>query len=84
MNLVGLVKTIFIILIIYYGSKFVGRYLLRGFVSKAANEARRQQDQVQNQQKKKKEGEVTVNYKPKSNKAYQKEEGDYIDFEEIK
>ena len=37
-----------------------------------------------NQYKRKKEGDVTINTKPKTEKKIDKDEGDYVDFEEIK
>ena len=41
-------------------------------------------EQKQNQYNRKKEGDVTVNAKPQKSKKIDKDEGDYVDFEEIK
>ncbi len=85
--LVGLVKTIFIIAVIYFIGKIVGRIvvplLFQGAVKKAG-ERMQQQQQEASRRNRKQEGEVTINYKPKSDKSFGKDEGDYIDFEEVK
>ncbi len=86
--IVGLIKTIFIILTIYFVVKVVGRivipFLLGGFVKKVNNQVRQQQEEALRQKKTKKDGEVTVNYSPKKEKNFGKDDGDYVDFEEIK
>ena len=48
------------------------------------NDQMYQQQKEMSKQKKKKEGKVTINYQPKSDKTFGKEDGDYIDFEEVK
>ena len=37
----------------------------------------------QNEYNQKKEGDVTINTRPKSGKKIDKDEGDYVDFEEV-
>ena len=82
-----LFKFILIIVAIYV----IGKTLIRGILSwflgdtvkKMNHQAQRQQEEMA-RQKKKREGQVTINYQPKSAKTFGKEEGDYVDFEEIK
>ena len=82
-----LVKWTLIILGLY----FVVRAIKRGIVSwylgdvnyKIEEQLRRQKEEIA-RQKKKQEGRITINYQPKSNKNFEKYEGDYVDFEEYK
>ena len=72
------------------GIYLLGKWILRGVVSyflgdtaqKLNEQLRRQQEEIA-RQKKKKEGHITINYHPKSNKNFQKEDGDYVDYEEV-
>ena len=85
MGLGTLIKWILIIL----GLCFIVRSIMRNIVfwflgdanKKMDEQLRRQQDEIV-RQKKKQEGRVTINYQPKSNKNFEKYEGDYVDFEE--
>ncbi|MFC2117980.1 hypothetical protein ACFLTI_00120 [Bacteroidota bacterium] len=82
----GLLRTLAILIIIYYVGKFFARYIfpifLRNYIKKMAPRA-----DINNnfkEEKSKKKGEVTVEYKPESNnKTINKESGDYVDFEEV-
>ncbi len=58
-------------------------YFLGGMTRNADNQIR-QQEELLRQKKKKREGEVSINYQPKQGKNFDKKEGDYIDFEEVK
>lgn len=87
---VGLVRTILIILLIYFGVKIIARLLspfLMRFVAKKAEERFGQQfggqfQGKQSQEKPKKEGEVSIDKMP-NKKSSNKDVGDYVDFEEI-
>ena len=90
---VGLVRTILIILLIYFGVKIVSRLLapfLLKYVAKKAGQRFGDQfggfDSYRNQQKQdskpKKEGEVTIDKMPNT-KSSNKDVGDYVDYEEI-
>ncbi|TWO32930.1 DUF4834 family protein [Seonamhaeicola sediminis] len=87
---VGLVRTILIILLIYFGVKIIARLLspfLMRFVAKKAEERFGQQfggqfQRKQAQEKPKKEGEVSIDKMP-NKKSSNKDVGDYVDFEEI-
>ena len=84
-------KILIVILGIYWLGKLVIKSVVSYFLGGAArnvNEQIRQQQQQQekemSRQKKKKEGHVTINYQPKSDKNFNKDDGDYVDFEEVK
>ena len=78
-------------LLILFGIYFIGRAVIRSIVSyfisdatkKMGEQMNRQQEEMIRRQKKQ-EGRVTVDYNPKSNKGFDRNEGDYVDFEEVK
>ncbi len=81
-------RTILIILLIYYGAKLIVRYVipvfLKNYVEKKMGTFTSPGQQQNNHQKKQKEGKVTIDYIPKSDKKVENSEGEYIDFEEVK
>ncbi len=87
-SFVGFIRTILIIMLIWYGLKFLSRlfapYLMR-YVSKKAEQKFGQQfsQQQSRQQPQQKEGETTIDKTPKQNKASNKNVGEYVDYEEI-
>ncbi|WP_372766041.1 DUF4834 family protein [Lutibacter sp.] len=86
----GLLRTLAIIVIVYYVIKFIGRYILPLFVRKIVDNVekkmRDQQQQHQNQQEKSsgKVGETVIAKKPSDYKEGNKDVGDYVDYEEVK
>ena len=72
--------TVIIIVIVYNIIKYLAGYAIRNFMKKNMGGAQQQQ-----QYKRKPEGQVTIkdNGQSKKNKI-SKDEGDYIDFEEVK
>ena len=81
--LANLFETIIIILLIYYGLKFVGRLLFPIVVKKAVDNMQARQTQYQRQQQHKQEGEVTIEKDRKQQTRTNATEGEYVDFEEI-
>lgn len=80
----GFIRTILIILVIYYVLKVLSRLfapLLMKFVAKKAQEHFGGPFQKQNEPSRK-EGEVTIDKVPNT-KSSNKNVGDYIDYEEI-
>ena len=79
-------KTLLVIIGIYLLVKWTIRGFVSYFLGDVSNnlhvKARRQQEEI-SRQKKKQEGRVTINYRPKSNKNFGKNDGDYVDFEEV-
>lgn len=86
----GLLRTLAIIVIVYYVIKFIGRYILPLFVGKIINNVekkmRDQQQQFNNQGQKStgKVGETVIAKKPSDYKEGNKNVGDYVDYEEVK
>ncbi len=86
----GIIRTIFIIILVYYGLKFLMRLLAPYLVKKMAeNMSQRFNQQFQNQYRqqeefRKREGEVTVESKPQKDRNHQTDEGEYVDYEEVK
>ncbi len=85
----GLLKTIFIILLVYYGFKVLARLFAPFLIKFAAKKAEQrfggqfgQGAKNTNNPSQKKEGEVTIDKIPNT-KASNKDVGDYVDYEEI-
>ena len=78
-----MLKTIVILLAIYFIFKIVVRvifpYVLKSYVEKKQREMFDQQQPPQ-----KKEGEVTIEYAPEKKKKGDNDEGEYVNYEEIK
>ena len=87
-SFVGFMRTILIILLIYYGVKILSKifapYLLR-YVSKKAEQKFGQQFSQQRppEKAKEKEGEISIDKIPSQSKASNKDVGEYVDYEEI-
>jgi hypothetical protein len=73
---VKLLRIILIVIIIYY----VARLLLRIIFPYLFNSSRRKHPSGH---KKKREGNITIDYINKKEKKYSKDEGEYIDFKEV-
>lgn len=81
----GLLRTILIILLIYYGFKILSRIFAPVLFKYAAKKAEERFGSAFNQQRQepiKKEGEVTIDKMPE-NKSSNKNVGEYVDYEEI-
>lgn len=76
-----MLKTIFLILIIFYSVRFLTRILAPYFLKTMINKAQRNMRQNHPPQQ---EGEVSIKKdKPPSNKKSSSTVGEYVDFEEI-
>ena len=75
---------VFFLFMFFYLMKHVGRllfpFLMKRFEKKMTNSFPNQASQAEQKRK----GEVTIDHKPKSAKKVNKDEGDYIDYEDIK
>ena len=84
----GLLKTIAILIIIYYVIKFFSRYIAPIFLKKVINNVEKkfkeQQQQYQQDQTAGEVGETVIAKKPTQPKESNKDVGDYVDYEEIK
>ncbi|MGY5846768.1 DUF4834 family protein [Salegentibacter sp. HM20] len=86
----GVLKTILIILLVYFGFKILIRWfgplILKWFLKKAGKQFQSQFDQFQQQSRGRSsqpEGKVSIDKKPKNNRRGNKKVGEYIDYEEI-
>ncbi|MBT8324951.1 MAG: DUF4834 family protein [Winogradskyella sp.] len=87
---VGLLRTILIILLIYFGVKILARLLMPffiRFVAKKTEERFGQQfgnyQDMTKKREKRKEGETVIDKVPNTDKSTNKDVGEYIDYEEI-
>jgi hypothetical protein len=83
LTITSFLRTVGIIVIIYYALKFIGRLLFPIVVKKAVNNMQERQTQYQRQQQYKPEGEVTIEKDRKQQTRTNTTEGEYVDFEEI-
>lgn len=74
--IVGLFRILLIFLVVYYLLKFLS-YL---FKPSGSNYSSGRENMNKSS---KKEGEVTIDYLPESEKKVQKDKGDYVDYEEV-
>jgi hypothetical protein len=83
--LVGFVRTLLIIVIVYYGIKIVSKYVLPLLVDKGMKKMQQkmQDQQKQHQQPSRPDGEVTIEADKKKNQNSGKAKGEYVDFEEV-
>ena len=81
----GFLRTILIIMLIYYGIKFLGRLLapvlLKRFTKKMQDRFQQQYQDPQNPPQE--EGKVTLEKTNTSTKTKLDDVGDYVDFEEV-
>jgi preprotein translocase subunit SecG len=75
-----MVRFVLILLFIFFLIRIITRYILRSYLKNVKQNF----DNQQNQRDQKKEGDVTVNTKADQSKIIKKDEGDYIDYEEMK
>lgn len=84
----GLLRTIFIIALVYYGIKVLSRIFAPFLIRYAAKKAEERfgdqfgQFHQKPQEESKREGEVSIDKMPKT-KVSNKNVGDYVDYEEI-
>ncbi|HPF51646.1 MAG TPA: DUF4834 family protein [Draconibacterium sp.] len=78
-------RTILIIVILYYAIRLVSRYLFPLLINKGVkNMQQKMQDQQRSYQKPQRpEGEVTIENNPQRNQKNNPDKGEYIDFEEV-
>ena len=83
--MVGFLRTLLVIVIIYFAIRIFTRYILPLLVDKGVkNMQQKMSDQYRQQQKnERREGEVTVEYKKGEKHNGKQSQGEYIDFEEV-
>jgi predicted membrane protein len=77
-------RTLFIILVIWYGIKLITKYLFPLFMQKTMKEMQsKMEEQIRQQQRSRRyEGEVTVEQN-RNKQNNRQNEGEYVDFEEV-
>lgn len=78
-------RTLAIIAIIYFGIRFITRYVFPFLIDKGVkNMQQKMQDQQRgNQKPRRPEGEVTLEGNPHKNQKNSGDKGEYVDFEEV-
>lgn len=82
----GLLKTIFFILLFYYGFKILAKLFAPFLMKKVANTIQKKAEQQFGDQQPKsrvKEGETIIDKAPNGNQQSKNSVGEYVDFEEI-
>jgi len=86
-DLLGFLRTILIILVVYYVFKFVMRLafplMMKKFMSKVERKFQEQQGQYQSQQPSTKVGETVIDKKPNASKKTNDDVGEYVDYEDV-
>lgn len=83
-SMVGLLRTLAIILIIYYSLKIIARYVFPIFIKRTVNKMEDKFKQQQEaQQPQGKVGETTIDKKPHKKSGSSADKGEYIDYEEV-
>lgn len=83
--IVNFLRTLIIIAVIYYGIRLFTRYILPMFLENKIKEMQQKMEEQQRQQQRsgKRDGEVTIEYDQKRNNIRNRDEGEYVDFEEV-
>lgn len=81
--LIGLLRTILLIIVFYYIFKIIFKYVVP-FLFGSSISGNKNQKRNNFSNRARKEGEVTIDYIPKKDKKIDKETGDYVDYEEVK
>ncbi|MBT8253204.1 MAG: DUF4834 family protein [Flavobacteriaceae bacterium] len=84
----GFLRTILIILLIYYGAKIISRLLAPYFLKYLSKKAEKRfgqqfENHQTHNQSQHKEGETVIDKMPAEEKGPNKEIGEYVDYEEI-
>jgi len=86
LNIVSFFDLLMIILVVYYGFKFLIRFIAPRVVDNAANKIYQEMQNrsaSNNQSRTVRKGDVTIDYSNKKPKQFGRKEGDYIEFEEV-
>ena len=83
--IVNFLRTLIIIVIIYYAIKLFTRYVLPLILENKIKDMQQKMQEQQKQQRRtgKQDGEVTIEYDQKRNNSRNRDDGEYVDFEEV-
>lgn len=83
----GLLRTLLIIVIVYYAFRFLARLFAPVLVKRMASKMQERAQQQYNQQRQNstsaREGETVIDRRPRGQKQSNDDVGEYVDFEEI-
>lgn len=83
-EITSFLRTILIILLIYYALKIIGKYMAPFILKRAASKfEERVRQQQQPKQNSAKVGETVIDKKPNTQKTSNDTVGEYVDFEEV-
>ncbi|MDA3865498.1 MAG: DUF4834 family protein [Salinivirgaceae bacterium] len=78
----GILKFLLIVFAVFYIIILIGRFFLYRFVKKSKERFNQQANQQQ--ERTRSDGTTYVEYQPEEKKNIPKDEGEYVDYEEIK
>lgn len=83
--LTNFLKTVFIIIVIYYGFKFLARYLFPMLLDKGIKNMQNKmyEQQRETQRRQRSPGDVTIEYNNQNGTKKSANRGEYVDFEEV-
>jgi hypothetical protein len=84
--MIGLLRTIAIILIIYYAFKIIGRYIMPIFLKRMVNNVEKKYQEQQKKTRQPDQGEIgktVIDKKPTNNRTSNNNVGEYVDYEEL-
>ena len=84
----GLIRFVIIFFVVYFLFSLVTRYVLpfvvRFFFRRMSDRVRRDYEKkMHDKRKRENEGEITIRYRPDKGKVITKENGEYIDYEDV-
>lgn len=88
-SLTGVFRLILVVLLIYYAFSLIARYVMPLIMRKYLNDFQKRftedHQRSQSEMNKKREGEVSIRFVDKDkNNLHHPDEGEYVDYEEIK
>ncbi|MET2985684.1 DUF4834 family protein [Aureibaculum conchae] len=86
-GIMNFIRTILIILAIYYALKIIGRYVFPIFMNKMMQNVEKkfneQQGRTASQNQNVKEGETVIDKTPNANSKSNSDVGEYVDYEDV-
>ena len=82
--LIGLLKTIIFLMVVYYISKFVIRIWLKNKIADTMKQQQNSMDENEAAYKKQEKGKVTIKKDNSATGSSSSASGDYVDYEEVK
>jgi len=80
----GILRTILILMLVYYGLKIIGRYVFPLLLKRTMNKMEaRFRAQQQTQEPQEEIGKTTIDKKPRGQNKDENGTGEYIDYEEV-